>query len=173
MNIRQGLGISALLLLGSAATAAPKDPSALVRSLTECQRQTDDPARLRCYDAAVSALTEATTSGKVVMVDREEVRRTRRSLFGFSLPKLPFFRGDDSSEDQQDELTAKVASAGSAGYGKYRIKLEDGALWETTESSSAVRDPAAGDTVVIKKGPLGSYMMRISGQRALRAKRVG
>ena len=174
MKITVTSAVGAAILFASTAAAAPKDTELpLVRSLVDCQRQSDDAARLRCYDAAVAALSEATTSGKVVMVDREDVRKTRRSLFGFSLPKLPFFRGDKSSEDQQDELTAKVASAGSVGYGKYRIKLEDGALWETTEGSSVIKGPDAGDTVVIKKGPLGSYMMRIAGQRALRAKRVG
>jgi hypothetical protein len=174
MDIRHILAAGAAILLAPAAMAAPTDAQLpLVRGLAECQRQTEDAARLRCYDAAVAALTEATTSGKVVMVDREDVRKTRRSLFGFSLPKLPFFRGDNSSDDQQDELTAKIASFGPIGNGKYRVKLEDGALWETTESSSAINDPDVGDTVLIKKGPLGSYMMRISGQRALRAKRVG
>jgi hypothetical protein len=147
--------------------------SPLVRALADCQRQTEDAARLRCYDAASAALTKAATSGEVVLVEREDVRKTRRSLFGFSLPKLPFFSGDDSADSQQDEITAKIASAGSLGYGKYRIKLEDGALWETTEGTSAINDPRAGDTVLIKRGPLGSYMMRIAGQRALRAKRVG
>jgi hypothetical protein len=168
---------SALFLAGSGVAAKAKGSQAaespLVRALAACRSQTDDTARLRCYDAAAGALTEAATSGKVVVVDQEDVRKTRRSLFGFSLPKLPFFSGDDSADEQQDELTGKIASAGPLGYGKYRIKLEDGALWETTEGVSTIRDPKRGDTVVIKRGPLGSYMIRIAGQRGLRAKRVG
>lgn len=175
MKIRNVAGIGAALIAGSAAFGAKLKPveSPLMRALSDCQRLAEDAVRLRCYDAAATALTAASTSGKVVVVDQEDVRKTRRSLFGFSLPKLPFFSGDNSADDQTNELTAKIASAGPLGYGKYRIKLEDGALWETTEGSTAVDAPKSGDTVVIKGGPLGSYMMKISGQRALRAKRVG
>ena len=175
MKITNAAGIGAALLLGSAAFGAKSKPveSPLVRAFSDCQRQTEDAARLRCYDAAAASLTAAAASGKIVVVDQEDVRKTRRSLFGFSLPKLPFFSGDNSADDQSNELTAKIASAGPLGYGKYRIKLEDGALWETTEGSMALDQPRSGDTVVIKGGPLGSYMMRIAGQRAVRAKRVG
>ena len=168
---------SALFMVHAGIAAKPKASKAaespFVRALTDCRSQAEDAARLRCYDAAAAALTEATTSGKVVVVDQEDVRKTRRSLFGFSLPKIPFFGGDDSANDQQEELTAKVASAGSIGFGKYRMKLEDGALWETTEGMMTMSDPKPGDTVVIKRGPLGSYMIRIAGQRGVRAKRVG
>jgi hypothetical protein len=92
------------------------------------------PPRLRCYDQTAAALTEAAASGKVVLVDQEDVRKTRRSLFGFSLPKIPFFSGDSSADEAQEELTAKIASASSIGNGKYRMRLEDGAVWDTTEA---------------------------------------
>lgn len=180
MKFGNAAGIGAALLLASAAVGANAGPqkagpqeSPLVRAIANCQRQTDDSARLRCYDAAAAALAEASSSGKVVVVDREDIRKTRRSLFGFSLPKLPFFSGDDSAETQPDELTAKIATAGPIGHGKHRIKLEDGALWETTEGRLTLADPRRGDTVVIKRGMLGSYMMSIAGQRAVRARRVG
>jgi hypothetical protein len=148
-------------------------PSPLVQALAACRSQAEDAARLRCYDRAATALTDAATQGSIVVVDREDVRKTRRSLFGFALPRLPFFSGDDSQDSQAETLNAKIASAGPIGYGKYRIKLEDGALWETTEGSSVISPPKSGNEVIIKRGPLGSYMMRIAGQRALRAKRVG
>ncbi len=170
------LGAVAVALIASGAQAqrkAPPPQSPLVNSLAACRTQKDDAARLRCYDAAAAALTDAAAAGNVVVVDQQDLRKARRSLFGFSLPKLPFFGGDRSADDVPDELTAKVTDARGIGYGKYRIRLEDGALWETTESSSAIRDPRSGDTVVIKRGTLGSYMMRIAGQRGLRAKRVG
>jgi hypothetical protein len=175
MKLADIAAAGAALLLGSAAVAAAPKPSEspLLRGLADCRRLTDDAARLRCFDAAAAALTDAAGSGKVVVVEREDVRRVRRSLFGFSLPRVPFFSGDDSAEDAQEELTAKVAAAGPLGYDKYQLRLEGGALWQTTEASLGVDPPKAGDTVVIKKGPLGSYMMRIAGQRAVRAKRVG
>ena len=76
-------------------------------------------------------------------------------------------------QSQQDEITATVASASALGYGKYRVRIEDGAIWETTEGWPTLREPRRGDTVVIKRGSLGSYLMKIDGQRGLKAKRVG
>jgi hypothetical protein len=175
MKFKNVAAIGCAVLLSTAAVGAkPKAAgSPLVSAIADCQRRTDDATRLQCYDAAAAALIEASSSGKVVLVDREDVRKTRRSLFGFSLPKLPFFSGDDSAESQQDELTAKVAAAGSIGNGRYRVKLEDGATWETIEGWPTMTDPRSGDTVLIKRGALGSFMMRIAGQRAVRARRVG
>jgi hypothetical protein len=173
---RKALVMIAALTAGAGSAAGAQDKAAspaLIQALEGCRGQADDAARLRCYDRAAGALADAARQGSIVIVDREDVRKTRRSLFGFSLPKLPFFSGDKSQEDQADEITAKIASAGSIGYGKYRMKLEDGALWETTEASDPIRPPKAGNEVLIKKGPLGSYMIRIAGQRAVRAKRVG
>ena len=174
MKIEFALGLVVAAFSAEAATGKPQSgQSPLVQALASCRAQVDDAARLRCYDAAAGALTDATARGSVVLVDQEDVRKTRRSLFGFSLPKLPFFSGDKSADEAQEELTAKIASTGPVGYGKWRLRLEDGAVWETTESSSALRDPRAGNEVVIKRGPLGSYMIRIAGQRGVRAKRVG
>jgi hypothetical protein len=166
--------VVAAALSAEAGVAQPRNQqSPLVQALANCRSQADDAARLRCYDAAAGALTDATAKGSVVLVDQEDVRKTRRSLFGFSLPNLPFFSGDKTADEAQEELTAKIASAGPAGYGKWRLRLEDGAVWETTESSATLRDPRVGNEVVIRRGPLGSYMVRIAGQRALRVKRVG
>lgn len=168
--------LAACLILAAAAGAEAKEKAAqspLVEALTRCRAQTDDAARLRCYDAAAGALTTAAARGDVVVVDQQDLKKARRSLFGFSLPKLPFFGGDRSADEPTDELTAAVKSARPLGNGKWQVRLEDGALWETTEGSSFINDPKPGNSVLIKRGTLGGYMMRIAGQRALRAKRVG
>src|SRR5690348_11471763 len=74
---------------GNAPQATP------VSKLVECRKIADPAARLQCYDAGVDNLNAAVKSGSIVVVDREDVRKTRRSLFGFTLPKLPFFKGDN------------------------------------------------------------------------------
>src|SRR5688500_16536432 len=108
MKIAIFVSVNCALLLASTASAAPsKTPeSPLIREIAACKQQVDDAARLACYDKTAAALTDATASGAVMVVEREDVRKTRRSLFGFSLPKLPFFSGDDSQDDKQDELTS-------------------------------------------------------------------
>lgn len=165
-------GCLALAVAATAGAAPKRTPSPILRELGACRTQADDAARLRCYDAAAAALTQAADKGDIVIVDREDVRKTRRSLFGFNVPKLPFFSGDDSASSQQDEITAKIAGAHSLGNGKWSIRLEDGAVWETTEGKAAVRAPRAGNEVTIKRGSLGGYFLRIGQQRTLRARRV-
>jgi hypothetical protein len=173
MNARILFAGCLALAAAAAAGAAPKRIlPPVVQDLSACRTLADDSARLRCYDAAAAALAQAADKGDIVVVDRDDVRKTRRSLFGFNVPKLPFFSGDDSASDQQDEITAKIAGAHSLGNGKWSIRLEDGAVWETTEAKSAVRTPRAGNEVLIKRGSLGGYFMRIAGQRTLRARRV-
>lgn len=173
MNSKILFGGFVALAAAAAAGAAPKRAlPPVVQGITDCRAQADDAARLRCYDEAAAALVRAADSGEVVVVDRDDVRKTRRSLFGFNVPKLPFFSGDESASDQQDEITAKIAGAHEIGNGKWSIRLEDGAVWETTEAKTAVRAPRAGNEVVIKRGSLGGYFLRISGQRVLRARRV-
>lgn len=173
MDYKAKVALLAALLAGGAfdAKAAPPQ-SPLVQALAGCRAQTDDGARLRCFDQAAAALTEAAAQGNVVVVDQQDLKQARKSLFGFSLPKLPFFGGDQSASDEQDEITASIASAHSLRYGKWRLTLDSGAVWETTEASTSVRDPKVGNAVLIKRGPLGSYMIRIDGRRGLRAKRV-
>jgi hypothetical protein len=165
--------VTATLAGGTAAAAprAPKDapPSPVVDALSACRSITADTARLACYDQASARFAEAVGKGEVIVMDQTEVKQTRRSLFGFHLPRLPLFRGDSGPDE--DELTTKIVSASGLGYDKYRLRVEDGAVWETTEASSRVT-PRSGQTVLIKRGPLGSYMMRIDGQRAVKAKRV-
>lgn len=172
MKLKAFIVTGAMLAISSGAQAKGEQAqSALVQSLERCRPITNDMERLRCYDVAAQALTDAAAQGNVVILDQEAARKTRSALFGFNIPKLPLFSGDKSTV--QDEITAKITSVRELPYGKWQIRIEDGALWETTETSAAVSNPRAGNMVVIRRGPLGSYMMRIDGQRALRAKRVG
>lgn len=163
----------AALCLSGAASAAPPPEGAQLTVILECKSQADERVRLRCYDDAVAALQRATANGSIIVVDREDVRKTRRSLFGFSLPKLPFFGGDDSQQDQPDIIEAQIVSARGVGYGKWVIVLEGGARWQTTEASSGLTDPKPGLMVTIKKAALGGYFLKVGKGRAVRAMRVG
>jgi hypothetical protein len=167
---------AALAVAGTEATAKerkPKAPPAQMEALIACRSETNDAARLQCYDRAATALTEATANGSVVMIDREDVKRTRRSLFGFSVPDLPFFDGDDSQDEEQaKEIEAVIQSARPVGFNKWMIVLEDGAVWQTTEASSRMADPRAGQKVRIKRAALGSYLLSVNDGRAVRAMRT-
>lgn len=165
--------IMALAWGGAAEAEGKQGKSALVQSLESCRANADDAARLRCYDSAAAALIAATAQGNVVVVDQRDLREARRSLFGFSVPKLPFFRGDESAGGQESEIAGKISSAHPSSDGKWQITLEDGARWAMTEVWTSARLPKSGNDVVIKRGALGSYTMTIAGGRSVKVKRVG
>jgi hypothetical protein len=157
--------------------AAAKDPpkqSPLVSALEACRAIADPTERLACYDKQAGALLDATSKGDVAVVDKSEVRKARKSLFGFAMPKIPFFSGDDTADAVSDTLESTIKSANGIGYGKFRMTIAEGnAVWETTETYGTMRDPRAGDKIVIKRGPLGSYMLKIGSNRGVKGKRVG
>jgi hypothetical protein len=166
--------IAVALLVGGPGKARTKPvQSPLVQALGSCEALTDAVARLACYDRAAVALTKAAIQGKIVIVDQQDLKEGRKQLFGFSLPKLPFLSSGDSASDNPDEIAANIASSQDIGDGKWRITIDSGAVWETLEASWSGRDPRAGNPIVIKRGALGSYMMRIDGRRGIRARRIG
>ena len=167
------LTLAGLLAAPASAQVKPASTSPLVRSIQGCQGLQDDAARLACFDKAAAALVGAATTGEVAIVDREQVRTVRRSLFGFSLPDFPFFKGgDDKKEEEPKELITTLAAFNSIGNNRYRFMIADGnAVWETTESAD-IYDPDRGDKVTIKRGMLSSYFVQIEGQPWVRARRI-
>ena len=160
---------TALLLVSAATTTAPPrveiSGSQLVKAVQNCQSIRENDARLVCYDRAAAALVSATASGDVTIVDRGQVRQVRRSLFGFSIGRLPFFSGSK-------ELQSTLGSFQPIGNGFFRFTLADPqSTWESIEPSD-VFEPKRGSTVKISHGALGSYWADISGQPSVKVRRV-
>ena len=109
-----------------------------------------------------------------MLLDKQEVRKTKRSLFGFTLPRLPFFDGrkeDEKEEAEFQQIETPIKTVQSIGYGRYRFTIDDGAVWQTTEEGNAF--PKPGQKVIIKKGLMGSYFIRFENSRAVKGMRVG
>lgn len=177
MRLMGPLIVVALLGLAPSASAqrkAPRPLSPLVKALEECRQISDPAQRLACYDRTAPALVDASKAGDVTVVDRSQLRQARRSLFGFSMPKLPFFAGDESAADTPDTLESTIKRVHDFQNGRYQIVLTEGdAIWETTEDSMGLRTPRVGQKISIRRGPLGSYFMRINNGRSVKARRVG
>ena len=167
-----GLGAALAAVATTAAWAADPAPAPVVDDIVKCRTESDDARRLACYDKAAGVLAKATTEGSIAVVTREDVRKTRRSLFGFSVPKLPFFSDDKSAkEDTPDEIETTMRSFRVTRDGNLSMVMEDGAVWRTTEP--ARRMPKPGAKVKIKKAALGSFFIMIDGARGLRGMRIG
>lgn len=163
---------AAALVLATPAYAAEEQPAA-VRALAACRDISEAAARLACFDRETGALLQSVEKKETVVLDQAEVRKTKRSLFGFTLPRLPFFGDGKDANDAPEfqQIDTPIKSVRSIAYGRFRFTIEDGAVWETTEGINAF--PKAGERVVIKKGVMGSYFIKFEGSRSVKGMRVG
>jgi len=157
------------LILSLAAVTGDEPGSVLVRNLAACRTIARDEERLACYDRAAAAVVEAEKSKTIVVLDRAEVQKTKRSLFGFSLPSIRLF-GDGKDDEQLKQLVGTLQAPQPLPGGLLRFTIEGGGMWETTEQ--AVVPFRRGDTVTIKAGSLGSYVATAPGRRAVRVRRL-
>ena len=177
MHIGTAAALTGMMLMSTAGLAAEKTPqprSAALTRLVDCRSIAQPEERLACFDREVAALDAAEASKQIVVVDKEQIRKTRRSLFGLELPDLGVFGGDDKSDDAEEvsRLEAKIKTASRGRYGQWSFELEDGARWVQTDDHVLAIEPKAGDTILIKRASFGSYMANVNGQRTFRIQRT-
>ena len=147
----------------------------VVRSFTQCRAITDAAARLDCFDKAAEALDRAVASKDVQIMDRGDVRRARRSLFGFNLPQIGLFGGGEDSGTPEEafvEINTTIAATRLLNDKRVEFRLADesGATWQTTAPVDF--PPRVGAKVRIRQAALGSYFIAINGGRSVRGMRV-
>ncbi len=173
-----GTGIIVITLAGGPGAAQrsidrPTDTPAIVEELFACREIAEADARLACFDREITKVYEAQNSRQLVIADREQVRETKKGLFGFTLPKLGIFgNSDEDKEETIREITSTISSIRRMGNGRYLLVLETGARWMQTDSTPVLGSPREGDEVIIKRAAMGSYMAKIEGRRAMRVRRV-
>lgn len=172
--MRLRLTIALSLLAAAAAPAAAQEaarerPEALTRVL-DCRSIADPGQRLACFDASVAAMAQAEAAEELVVVDRQQLRQTRRSLFGLTLPSLAIF-GDDGTEEESQRIETTIRQVGADPYGKYILVLEDGAVWRQTDSRELPIEPRVGHPIQIRRAAMGSFLANINKQTAIRVKR--
>lgn len=168
--------VCAPLAISGPAIAAEKDEAlaalpAIYTELVACKNISDAQQRLACFDTKVTALETAQASNQLVIADREQVREARRGLFGLSLPRIKLFDGKEEKGDNVDQIEATIASVRQLRSGKMLIELDDGALWQQTEIKN-MRTPKSGDTIIVKRGSLGSFVAKVNDGRAFKVKRI-
>ncbi|WP_419814258.1 hypothetical protein [Glacieibacterium sp.] len=170
--------VTALVLTMSVGAEAATSPSASDRVLqpfADCRAIGAPDARLACFDKAAASLEAAVAARDVRIVDRQEIGRVKRSLFGFALPRVALFDGGDrkTGRDEPDftEIDTTIASARRVENDRIELQLADeDARWRTTEPMSFT--PRNGAKIHIRKGALGNYFLSIAGERTVRGMRV-
>lgn len=165
-------GIATMLAAGATAKPIPPSaPPAAVQSLLACRSITDSGQRLACYDKATQGFADAVGKREVVVIDKARANEARRSLFGFSIPNFGALLGGGGDEISQIQST--VEGAFENGDGGWTIKLADGSTWAQTDGTPVALPPRRGDKVVVKRGALGAYFVKLGSQPGFKAKRVG
>lgn len=193
------LGAAALALAAGAAggAAAAADPPA-IKALSDCGGIADVGQKAACYDTAMAGLTKALRSGEIVVVQRKEAQAAQRGAFGFNMPSLSIFdklggggKDDDKDKEARKEaralkaedgavrdengalqsITAEVKRAYRDQLDKWVFELADGAVWRQIDSEVIAPAPRTGSKVEIKRAALGSYVIKVDGQRPVRVRR--
>lgn len=173
-------GLACLLTISAlgapAALAQESAPANPVDAIAACRAIADPAARLACFDTAAAALITARDKKDVLVLDRTEVQKTRRSLFGFTLPRIRLFGGgddDDARNNPEDikEIAGSVAGVSQVAADRWTVTLDDQSRWITTESARGF-PPRPGETVTIRRGPLGSYDASFAKRRTIKVRRT-
>jgi hypothetical protein len=121
-----------------------------------CTRLSDDAARLSCYDAAMGVLKSASGAAKPPPVPNA-AKTEPQAEFGDDgrlrtepKPRLPH------------NLSAQVREVTLLPAGLYRLTLDNGQVWDTTQADSAL-EFKANDAVTISRRMLGGYLISLAG----------
>ncbi len=146
-------------------------PSQSFQDLLNCRQIADPQLRLVCFDSQAALVAAANDRRDIIVTDKGEIRKTRRKLFGFSMPASTLLSDDGDNEDA-NRLDSSVTSARRNRDGGWIVQIADGGTWEQIDSKILALSPKAGQKVIITKGALGSFFMSIDGQAALKMRRV-
>lgn len=144
---------------------------AQVQRLMACRSVAAAQERLACFDRETMVMSQAIASKDLVFVDREKARAASRSLFGFSIPNFGGLFGGGENEIKQIEST--VRKSGRNADGGWIFHLADGSVWSQTDDWPLGLPPQRGDKVVVSRGLMGSFRLKLNRQPEIKVKRVG
>lgn len=165
---------STLLIAASPASAKPAPEPGMpvqINRLLSCRSVAATAERLACFDRESALVGGAVERKDLVVFDRDSVRKTRRSLFGFSVPDLGVFGNSDN--DALDRIEGVLRSAGSNRDGGHTFVLEDGSRWSQIDDRPLALEPRSGDKVTVRRGALGSFVLSVGHQPGLKVRRIG
>jgi hypothetical protein len=165
---------AAAILAATTADARRPDQTgtpAQVQRLMACRAITAADQRLACFDRETAVMSQAIASKDLVFVDKEKARAASRSLFGFSIPDFGGLFGGD--ENAVNNVESTVTKTGRNQFGGWIFYLADGSTWMQTDDWPLGLPPERGDKVVISRGFMGTFRLRLNNQPEIKVKRIG
>jgi hypothetical protein len=181
---------SAMLLSSAGPAFAQGDDRQLLRALRECARIDEVTARMACYDGqlrpgsapevgivARPVPPSAPPPAAVANAPSPPPAPRSRARAPAAAPPPPSgfgseaVRRDEAASGQAERFEGRITAIAQREPGIYRMTLEDGAEWQFS-ADSFYDPPAAGATIRIERGSLGSFMMVYRKQAGVRVIRL-
>jgi len=145
-------------------------------ALAKCRQIEEIAERVACYDRIVDSRIPmySSDSGEAGAPSESAESSTipdAQSLFGTNDAEAKRIVESTLAIEQIDQIEAIVTDARTSASRKLTVILDSGQIWRQLDSKPL--RVKSGDTVVIRKASLGSFLMeKKSGSRSIRVKRV-
>ncbi|RZJ45524.1 MAG: hypothetical protein EON86_01270 [Brevundimonas sp.] len=154
----------------AARQAAPPAGSPAIANLSACRAISVASDRLSCFDRAAMALDAALQGGDILVVDRRQATAARREAFGSTIAPADILQ-PPRPEDRIDAIETTLTRATQSGDGRWTFVLADGSTWNQTDTDRVRINNRAGETVRVRRGALGSYLLVVGRSGAVRVRR--
>ncbi len=157
--------VMVLALVGVVPTATSAGD--LAAALRACAAERDDVRRLACFDREAAALPQQSTAAP----GPAPVTQSAEDRFGLNGQLAAAKAAQQKAPPAPKKLKAKVTGVSSLPRGEFVVTLDSGQVW-IEEPPGRYLELAAGDTITLIAGALGSFFLEAPNGRAARVKRV-
>ncbi len=170
-----GFGLVAILTLAGGVASSQDNTSGTPPpwpSLVRCAEMGDEGDRLNCYDAAMRSAGYAPKPAAV--------SAARHRLFGLATPKIALGRKSKdkvetakaSSGEDENNVTVTLGQVARLHDDKLLLITTEGAIWEQTDQVEVQPGPKEGQSMTIRRGPLGGFFCDVNKWKSVRCTRT-
>jgi hypothetical protein len=162
-------GLILCVLASASLSAQAADPLA---SMRECAKQTDDARRLACYDTVMKADTVTPQATSAAAAVAAPAAAGAEETFGYrgSVAREDLDR-EEAAKPKLEKLTSQVTAVTMQPHGEFVITLSNEQVWTQKRPDNNVK-PKVGDSVTIKPGTFGSFLLVTETGRSTQVSRV-
>jgi len=173
------------VLAGCAAVAAfaqvAQAQESQVDKVYACAAVSEGAARLACFDAAVAGMKQAQAAGDVSVVSRAQVQQAEKDTFGLG-PQAQtsavtgVMKGAPTpaaaAEAELDNVKVSIVTATKRPDGSYRFTLDNGQVWEQSDTVTLGTLPRGTIEGEIRRGAMGSFFLKAGNRSLVRVRRI-